>query len=145
DDGTMARLPDLGVFAEKHGLKIGAIADLIAYRLRTEMLVKKIYKSDFSSRYGGDFKFCLYSSTVQYAEHAVLVKGDIKAAKGPVLVRMHAVDMFGDILGGGENSTLHRAMEIIGAEGCGAVVILRQSDPHALSRRLLKDAGGAAQ
>ncbi len=65
DDGTMARLPDLVAFAQKHGMKIGAIADLIAHRRRTENLVQKIYESDFTSAYGGEFKFHLYASTVQ--------------------------------------------------------------------------------
>ena len=149
DDGSMARLSDLSGFADKHQLKIGSIADLIAFRRQTECLVKKIFEDNFSSRYGGDFKFYLYANTVQYAEHIVLVKGDVKAAKSPVLVRMHAVDIFEDILGkdGGseENSTLHKAMEIIGAEGCGAVVILRQADPQSLSRRLLKTGERPAQ
>ena len=142
DDGSMARLPDLFGFADKHQLKIGSIADLIAFRRRTESLVKRIFEDNFSSRYGGNFKFYLYANTVQYAEHIVLVKGDIAASKSPVLVRMHAVDFLEDILGKtGEDdasSTLHKSMEIIGNAGCGAVVILRQSDPHALSRRIMK-------
>ena len=138
DDGTMARLSDLVGYAQKHNLKIGSIADLIAFRRQNECLVKNIYDDVFSSRYGGEFKFYIYATTVQYAEHVVLIKGDIKAAKGPVLVRMHAVDFFGDILGANENSTLHKAMEIIGEAGCGAIVILRQSDPQNLSRRLTR-------
>lgn len=139
DDGTMARLPDLIGFAQTHGFKIGTIADLIAYRRRTECLVERIYEDDFSSRYGGDFKFYLYANRVQYAEHIVLVKGDVEAAKDPVLVRMHAVNIFQDILGGDEDSVLHKSMEIIGDEGCGVIVILRQANPASLSRRLMKD------
>lgn len=138
DDGTMARLPDLTGFARRHGLKIGTIADLIAFRRQNECLVENIYNDVFSSRYGGEFKFYIYATTVQYAEHVVLIKGDIKAAQNPVLVRMHAVDFFGDILGANENSTLHKAMEIIGEAGCGVIVILRQSDPQNLSRRLTR-------
>jgi 3,4-dihydroxy 2-butanone 4-phosphate synthase/GTP cyclohydrolase II len=138
DDGTMARLPDLVGFAQKHGLKIGAITDLIAHRRRTESLVQKIHESVFTSAYGGEFKFFIYASTVQYAEHVALVKGDIKNAKGPVPVRMHAIDFFGDILGGGENSTLHRAMEMMGGEECGAIVILRDADPKNLSKRIAR-------
>jgi 3,4-dihydroxy 2-butanone 4-phosphate synthase / GTP cyclohydrolase II len=137
DDGSMARLPDLLVFAEKHGLKAGTIADLIAYRRRTENLVEKIFEDTITSRYGGVFRFCIYASTVQYAEHVVLVKGDLKTSDQPVLVRMHAVDMFEDILGGSGNSTLHKAMEIIGQEERGAIVILRSADPQALSRRMI--------
>ncbi|MCB9983156.1 MAG: 3,4-dihydroxy-2-butanone-4-phosphate synthase [Rhodospirillales bacterium] len=136
DDGTMARLPDLIEFAERHGLKIGTIEDLIAYRSAREMLVECIHEDTLVSRYGGLFRFMLYASTVQYAEHAVLVKGDIRSAKEPVLVRMHAVNVMNDVLGAGEDSTLHAAMEMIGEAECGVVVILRESRADALSRRL---------
>ncbi len=144
DDGTMARLPDLVAFAQKHGMKIGAIADLIAHRRRTESLVQKIYESDFTSAYGGEFRFNLYASTVQYAEHVVLTKGDVRqadASDAPILVRMHAVDFFGDILGGDLNPALRRSMEIIGEAGCGVIVILRDSDPKALSQKLMAENG----
>ncbi|MCB9980781.1 MAG: 3,4-dihydroxy-2-butanone-4-phosphate synthase [Rhodospirillales bacterium] len=136
DDGTMARLPDLIGFAGKHGLKIGTIEDLIAYRSARETLVKCIHEDELESRYGGSFRFMLYANTVCYAEHVVLVKGDIAQAKGPVLVRMHAVDVMQDVLGAGEDSTLQRAMEMIGAEECGVIVILREPRSDALSRRL---------
>ena len=138
DDGSMARLGDLVSYAQKHDLKIGSIADLIAYRRRTESLVQKIHETDFSSRYGGEFSFKIYANTLQYAEHIALVKGDLSAGDEPVLVRMHAVDFFEDILGGNEDSTLHKAMDIIGKEGRGAVVIIRQSRPDALSTKLKK-------
>ena len=139
DDGTMARLDNLVGYAQKHALKIGTIADLIAYRRRTESLVQKIHETDFSSRYGGKFKFCIYANTVQYAEHIALVKGDIEGADEPVLVRMHVVDVFEDVLGTNEDSTLHKSMEMIGEAGCGAVVIIRQSHPDALSKKLKKE------
>jgi 3,4-dihydroxy 2-butanone 4-phosphate synthase/GTP cyclohydrolase II len=154
DDGTMARLPDLISYSRKHNLKIGTIADLIAHRRRTENLVRKIHESTFKSSYGGEFKFFIYANSVQYTEHVALVKGDIKGAKEPVLVRMHAVDFVGDILGGAEDSTLHKSMEMIGEEGRGVIVILRDSDPKNLSRRVsgegkksssLKDYGIGAQ
>lgn len=136
DDGTMARLPDLILFARRHGLKIGTIESLIAYRRRTESLVKRIHKDVISSRYGGEFKFYIYANTIEYAEHVALVKGEIAGAKNPVLVRMHTVDFIADILGGSQDSMLHKAMQIIGEAGCGAVVIIRDSDPKALSERL---------
>ena len=139
DDGSMARLPDLVVFSQKHGLKIGTIADLISYRRRTESLVEKIYEDDFFSRYGGDFSFCIYANKVEYAEHIALVKGDVGNASEPVLVRMHAVDVFEDILGINKNSTLHKSMEMIGEEGVGVIIIIRQSDTRSLSKRLMKD------
>ncbi len=154
-NGSMARLPDLVPFAEKHKLKIGTIADLIAYRRRTETLVHKIIEKDFTSAYGGEFKFNLYASTVQYAEHIALIKGNLRDSDEPVLVRMHAVDFLGDILGASQNPALRKSMEIIGKEGRGIIVILRDSDPKALSQRLgvqkdgkagaLKDYGIGAQ
>lgn len=136
DDGSMARLPDLMTYAKKHGLKIGTIADLIAWRRQKECLVENIYSNEFSSRYGGSFKFYIYRNTIEYAEHAVLVKGDIKAGDEPVLVRMHAVDFFADILGGNEDSILHNAMRIIGEAGRGVIVILRDPHPKNLSQRM---------
>lgn len=153
-DGTMARLPHLVPFAEKHKLKIGTIADLISYRRRTETMVQKIHESVFTSAYGGEFKFNLYATKVHYTEHVALTVGNIKDSDDPVLVRMHAVDFFGDILGGNPSEPLKRAMEIIGKEGRGIIVILRDSDPHSLSQRLtikdgksgaLKDYGIGAQ
>lgn len=139
DDGSMARLPDLISFAQKHGFKVGTIEDLIAYRRSKECLVEKIHEDTFTSRFGGDFDFRLYANKLQYAEHIALVKGDVKNAKDPVLVRMHAVNMFEDILGSGEDSILHKSMQMIGDEGCGAIVILREADPASLSKRLNKD------
>ncbi len=138
DDGTMARLPDLVKFADKHHLRIGSIADLIAYRRRKESLVEKIYDDIISSAYGGDFKFCIYKNTVQYAEHVALIKGDIKASDEPVLVRMHAVDFLCDILGVYENTALQKSMELIGQEGRGVIVILRDCTSDALSRRVTR-------
>lgn len=136
DDGTMARLPDLVGFAQRHGLKIGTIESLIAWRRRTETLVRRIHEDTFSSRYGGEFKFCIYANTLEYAEHVALVKGDVGRAEKPVLVRMHAVDFIADILGGQADSALHKSMEVIGDEGCGVIVILRDSVPSSLSSRL---------
>lgn len=136
DDGTMARLPDLVAFAQKHHLKIGTIADLIAYRRRTESLVRRVHEEKFESRYGGVFKLYLYAADIQYAEHIALVKGDISGDE-PVWVRMHAVDFLGDILGRGESSVLQRAMKMIADKGNGVVVILRDPDPGALSKKLV--------
>ena len=136
DDGTMARLNDLVAFSQKHNLKIGTIADLIAYRRRTECLVKRIHEGTLESRFGGTFKLIVYANTLEYAEHIVLVKGDVTSAKDPVLVRMHAVDILGDILGKGSESILHTAMERIAEEECGVIVILREPNPKSLTERL---------
>jgi 3,4-dihydroxy 2-butanone 4-phosphate synthase/GTP cyclohydrolase II len=78
----------------------------------------------------------LYANTLHYAEHVALVKGQPRSLSQPVLVRMHAVDFMGDILGGGEDSTLHRSMQMIEEAGEGVIVILREANPDALSRRL---------
>ncbi|HPF79156.1 MAG TPA: 3,4-dihydroxy-2-butanone-4-phosphate synthase [Alphaproteobacteria bacterium] len=140
DDGTMARLPDLVSFAQYHGLKVGTIADLIAYRRRTEKLVERILETDFTSQYGGDFKLYLYANKVHYAEHVVLVKGEIKPDEA-TLVRMHAVHLMDDLLGAG-NSILSRSMEMIGQAGSGALVLLREPNPHSLSQSLMKKGEG---
>ncbi|MCB1562133.1 MAG: 3,4-dihydroxy-2-butanone-4-phosphate synthase [Alphaproteobacteria bacterium] len=136
DDGTMARLPDLVAFAQRHGYKVGTIADLIAYRRRTESLVKSVYQGPFQSAYGGDFILHLYVNTLQHAEHIALVKGDITASDTPILVRMHAVDILGDMLGEKATPALQRSMEMIAEHGRGVIVILREPDPYALSTRL---------
>ena len=136
DDGSMARLPDLAEFARHHDLKIGTIADLIAYRTRNEKLVECIHEQDFKSRYGGHFRMHLYSSFLHDVEHIALVKGEIKNSSDPVLVRMHALNVLNDVLGGGEKDPLRSAMKHIDENGNGVIVLIRESDPHILSRQL---------
>lgn len=128
DDGTMARMPDLIKFAAQHQLKIATIADLIEYRRRKEVLVERVLESDFVSNYGGDFKIYIYRNKVEYAEHIVLVKGDIKPDI-PVLVRMHALNILDDVLGdiaGGKQGKLQKSMQIIAGNGAGIIVLLRE-------------------
>ncbi len=131
DDGTMARLPDLVAFAQHHNLKLGTIADLIAHRRRTERLVRRVEEGTFTTEVGGDWRLVVYANTVEYAEHLVLVKGDV-SAPGPVPVRMHAVDLLDDIVGSGA-AALHAAMRMIAEAGRGAVVLLREHRPTKLS------------
>jgi 3,4-dihydroxy 2-butanone 4-phosphate synthase / GTP cyclohydrolase II len=128
DDGTMARLPDLVQFAQLHGLKIGTISDLIAYRRRYDHFVQRAVESPFRSHNGGEWKMFVYVNTLEYAEHIALVKGDI-APSEPVLVRMHAINVFSDILDWAEyeHDVLGTAMRIIGEAGKGVVVLLRQT------------------
>ncbi len=138
DDGTMARLPDLVKFAQFHGLKIGAIADLIAYRRRNDRIVEQLLEHDFNSKYGGDFKWHLYYNTVEYAEHLAIVKGEIDPEK-PVLVRMHSFSIGADALGslGAKDSgVLQRSMEIISEAGSGVIVLIRDTSPTSLSARI---------
>ena len=136
DDGTMARLPDLVAFAQHHNLKLGTIADLIAHRRRTERLVRRIEEGVLRHAVGGEWRLMVYANTVQYAEHLVLVRGDV-AAPGPVPVRMHAVDLIDDIVGGtAAGHGLQDAMAMIVAEGRGVVVLLREARANKLSERV---------
>ena len=139
DDGTMARLPDLVQFAQHHGLKIGTIADLIAYRRRYDHFVERAVETTFASHHGGDWKMMVYVNTLEYAEHIALVKGDITTPE-PVLVRMHALNIFSDVLGYKEydEDVLPEAMRIIAREGRGVVVLLRQSRPTFVSDTVLR-------
>ncbi|MEK9661764.1 MAG: 3,4-dihydroxy-2-butanone-4-phosphate synthase, partial [Alphaproteobacteria bacterium] len=124
EDGTMARLPDLVKFAQFHGLKIGAIADLIAYRRRHDRIVDRLLEHNFHSRYGGDWKYLVYYNKVEYMEHLALVKGDISIDE-PVLVRMHSFSLGSDALGSldaKDSGILQRSMEMIGEAGRGIVV-----------------------
>ena len=122
-DGTMARLPDLVAFSQLHGLKLGTIADLIAHRRGSEKLVRRVHETDSEKLDTGPWKIYVYASSLNQAEHIVMVKGDI-ASPGPVLVRMQAIDPI-QILPGGETSRLmHQAMRTIQAEGRGVMVVL---------------------
>lgn len=140
DDGTMARLPDLVKFAQFHNLKIGTIADLIAYRRCKESLVERKLETTIESRWGGDWRMLVYVNKARYAEHVVLVKGDI-SGDDPVPVRMHALNVLDDVLGdvqGGNAGILHGAMAEIGREGRGVVVLIREPQPDSLSERLTR-------
>lgn len=153
DDGTMARLPDLQEFAKIHNLKIGTIADLIAYRRKHDILVDKVWGQSLTSHYGGDFMMHIYESRIDGGEHLVLVKGNIQdiAQSRPIPVRMHALDILqdvigahsssslksGDVLGGDEDQILHRSMEKIAEYGCGVIVLIRGEEQKSLRQRLM--------
>jgi 3,4-dihydroxy 2-butanone 4-phosphate synthase / GTP cyclohydrolase II len=136
DDGTMARMPDLVPFAQRHGLKIGTIDDLIAHRLRHDSIVREVSAATVKSVYGGDFRMLVYATTVDTVEHVALVKGDL-ATPGPVLVRVHAVNAAADLLGlgteGSRGSLLQKAMEAVSVEGRGVVVLIRDQQPKSMS------------
>jgi 3,4-dihydroxy 2-butanone 4-phosphate synthase/GTP cyclohydrolase II len=135
DDGTMARLPDLVSFAQKNNLKLGTIADLIAYRRRTERLVKRVQEGMFDHVAGGEWKLVVYANTVEYQEHLALVKGDLSGPE-PVLVRMHAVDLLDDMTAGPHWIAIHNAMHMISREGRGVLVLIREHRATALSDRV---------
>jgi len=152
DDGTMARLPELIAFAQKHGLKVGTISDLIAYRRRHDNLVKVRSEQVVSTEFGGDWTLRIYTDQTQGAEHIVLVKGDIGGDE-PVLVRMHAFDPLLDVVGTGAPGRAHEfqdAMRLIAREGRGAVVLLRDLHmklalEHEVSPQTLRQYGLGAQ
>jgi 3,4-dihydroxy 2-butanone 4-phosphate synthase/GTP cyclohydrolase II len=139
DDGTMARLPDLVQFAQLHGLKIATIADLIAYRRRYDHFIHRAIETELDSRHGGEFKMMVYLNTVEYAEHIALVKGDISTPE-PVLVRMHAMNIFDDLLGasGPRSDILKESMQMIADEGRGVIVIIRDTTATVVSDLLLR-------
>jgi 3,4-dihydroxy 2-butanone 4-phosphate synthase/GTP cyclohydrolase II len=138
DDGTMARRDDLIAFAQRHGLKIGTIADLIAYRRRHDRIVSRLLESELHSAFGGRFRMAIYVNTVAYAEHVALWVGEV-ADGNPVPVRMHALNVLDDALGdleSGKLGELQTAMQMIGEEGRGVVVLIREPTATALSDRL---------
>ncbi len=142
DDGTMARLPELVAFAQFHNLKIGTIADLIAYRRVHDHMIDKVLDQPFDSRFGKDFRVCLFRNKLDGAEYPALVKGEVKADK-PTLVRMHRIDVAHDVLGGGgpRGGLLERAIrEISSEEGAGVIVLLRDRSTSWVARSF----GGAA-
>ena len=144
DDGTMARMPDLVSFAQHHGLKLGTIADLIAYRRRTERLVQRVEDTLIPQAVGGEWRAVVYASTVAQGEHLALVKGDI-SGDAPVLVRMHAASLLNDIVAGRGIGELHGAMRMIAEAGRGVVVLLRDARAHDLSEQLRRGRAMASE
>ena len=154
DDGTMARMPDLVAFAQRHNLKLGTIADLISYRRRTEKLVQRVEDGVLHHAVGGEWKLAVYTNSINESEDLALIKGDISDGK-PVTVRMHALDVFNDVLAP-PKTYLHNAMQMIADEGRGVVVLLRgmsmpmrervrHIDNSRQSPRVLRDYGIGAQ
>src|SRR3984957_10817717 len=125
DDGTMARLPDLVTFAQRHNLKLGSIADLIAHRRRTEKLVTRVEQGTYMTAKGHQLRLVAYRSLVDHVEHVAFVMGDLSET-APTLVRMHAVDLLDDMTGGPHWIAIHNAMHMIGREGRGVVVLIRE-------------------
>ncbi|MBC8316572.1 MAG: bifunctional 3,4-dihydroxy-2-butanone-4-phosphate synthase/GTP cyclohydrolase II [Desulfobulbaceae bacterium] len=128
DDGSMARMPDLEIFAEKHDMKIVTIADLIAYRVKHDTLVHRAAETRLPTRFGGEFKAIAYTNDVDKHEHLALVKGEIDSEK-EILVRVHSECLTGDVFGsmrcdcGGQ---LQRAMRQVEKEGSGVILYMHQ-------------------
>ena len=143
EDGTMARMPDLIQYAQIHKLKIGTIADLIAYRLRNDRIISRILDTKLDSIFGRDFRMIVYKNEVAYAEHIALVKGEVNSDR-PTPVRMHALNVLNDVLGEqttGKAGELQTAMKIISEQGHGIVVLIREPHRTALSDRIRQNLG----
>ncbi len=128
EDGTMARLPDLEIFAEEHNMKIVTIADLIKYKMRNEKLVRRVTETRIPTRYGGEFRLIAYENDADKESHLALVKGDI-TPDDVVLVRVHSECFTGDVLGSmrcdcGEQ--LQSALKMIEKEEKGVFLYMRQ-------------------
>ena len=127
EDGTMARVPQLEEFSKQHSLPIASIADLIEYRKRSERLIERVAEAELPTKFG-NFRIVSYIDLIDDAEHVALVKGDV-AGKENVLVRVHSECLTGDVFGsfrcdcGGQ---LQHALEMIGEEGRGVLVYMRQ-------------------
>ena len=128
DDGTMARMPDLEVFARKYNLKIVTIADLIDYRMQNESLIRRVAQATIPTCYGGDFNIIVYENDVDQMQHIALVKGEINK-EDEVLVRVHSECLTGDVFASKKcdcGEQLHCAMKMVEEEGKGVIVYMRQ-------------------
>ncbi|ETX30069.1 3,4-dihydroxy-2-butanone-4-phosphate synthase [Roseivivax isoporae] len=152
EDGSMSRLPELVAFAQRHGLKIGTISDLIGYRRRHDNLVRVQKEETVRSEFGGEWRMRIYSDTTHGDEHIVLIKGDVSTPE-PVLVRMHAMDPMLDVVGTGPRGRADEfrdCMEAVSKEGRGVVVLLRDTAmkldvPDTVSPKTLRQYGLGAQ
>ena len=158
EDGTMARMDDLVAFAQRHGLKIGTIRDLIAYRLKKDHLVEQTGEAAFDSVWGGTWTARAFLNKALGSETVALVKGEIDPSK-PTLVRMHQLSLFSDVFGeaSARSGLLAGAMRMIAEEGAGVIVVLNRPVPisEILNLRAgkggprdmdqLRDYGGGAQ
>ena len=135
DDGSMARLDDLMDFARTHGLKIGTIRDLIAYRLKKDHMVARAASTAFKANSGAEWQAQVFRDKATGEEQLALVHGALDVTR-PVLVRMHSLDLFADVLGEASprSGQLQGAMRMIEKEGSGVVVALHAAAPGSLSR-----------
>ncbi len=128
EDGTMARMPALEKFSEKHGIGICTIEDLIEYRMRTESFVRRSAETVIPTSVGGEFKAIVYENDVDNLLHIAMVKGEIDS-ETPVLVRVHSECLTGDIFGSLRcdcGPQLHQALQMIEADQSGVLLYIRQ-------------------
>lgn len=143
DDGTMARLPELITFAARHGLRIGAISDLIAHRRRSESIVTPVADAPFQTHFGAAFHLHVFRNVIDGGEHLALVKGRIDP-EHETLVRVHQVDLTADLLGwtDARRDYVPRALAALAAhDGPAVAVFVQDPDPASISRRI----GGGRQ
>jgi 3,4-dihydroxy 2-butanone 4-phosphate synthase/GTP cyclohydrolase II len=142
EDGTMARLEGLMDFARMHGLKIGTIRDLIAYRLKKDHLVERVASAPFTASSGAPWQAQVFRDKASGEEQLALVHGTLDP-NAPVLVRMHSLDLFADVIGEScpRSGVLQGAMRMIEEEGSGVVVTLHAAAPGSLSRSIDVRAG----
>ena len=146
EDGTMARLDDLMDFARAHGLKIGTIRDLIAYRLQKDHLVERVATCPFTADSGQQWQAQVFRDKASGEEQLALIYGALDTT-GPVLVRMHSLDLFADVFGekGPKSGLLQGAMRMIEEEGSGVVVTLHAAAQGSLSRSIDHRSGKPAE
>jgi 3,4-dihydroxy 2-butanone 4-phosphate synthase/GTP cyclohydrolase II len=146
EDGTMARLDDLMDFARAHGLKIGTIRDLIAYRLKKDHLVERVAATPFTASSGAQWQAQVFRDKASGEEQLALVHGTLDTSR-EVLVRMHSLDLFADVLGeaGSRSGLLQQAMRMIEDEGSGVLVALHAAAPGSLSRSIDVRSGKPAE
>ncbi len=128
DDGTMARMPQLEIFAEQHKLKIISVAEIVSYRMRKELLVRRAAETTIPTPYGGIFTAIVYENDVDHAQHMALIKGEINPEE-PILVRVHSECLTGDVFGSQRcdcGEQLQAAMAQIEKEGVGVILYMRQ-------------------
>ncbi|MFK5925263.1 MAG: bifunctional 3,4-dihydroxy-2-butanone-4-phosphate synthase/GTP cyclohydrolase II [Desulfuromusa sp.] len=128
EDGTMARMPQLEIFADRHKLKIISVAEIVAYRMRKELLVRRAAETTIPTPFGGVFTAIVYENDVDHAQHMALVKGEINSDE-PILVRVHSECLTGDVFGSQRcdcGEQLHAAMAQIEKEGTGVILYMRQ-------------------
>ncbi len=146
EDGTMARLDDLMEFARAHGLKIGTIRDLIAYRLKKDHMVEQVAETRFVARSGAAWTALVFRDKASAEEQLALVHRAIDPSS-PTLVRMHSIDLFADLLGEASPRAglLDGAMAMIEAEGSGVIVALHAAAAGSLSRATDHRSGKSAE
>jgi len=128
DDGTMARMPSLEEFSEKHNIGICSIADLIEYRMRTESFVHRAVETSIPTSHAGEFKVIVYENDVEDLQNIALIKGEIDSKK-PILVRVHSECLTGDIFGSLRcdcGDQLKKTMKMMDDEGAGVLLYIRQ-------------------